>query len=156
MKKKIVSVTKKTKKKVVAPKKLAMAKPSRKVASLVRKPTAKRDVSVERAIAAARAASNIQAIDIRIFDIRDVSSFADCFVICSGQSDRQVNAIADSVVHELKKQGTKPIGVEGQREGEWVLVDYGNVVVHVFHPELRSFYNVEGLWSDAKEIPFKE
>jgi ribosome-associated protein len=73
-------------------------------------------------------------------------------MICSGTSDRQVQAIADSIVMDLKESGFAPISVEGYREGRWVIVDYGDVVIHVFLDALRDFYDLEKLWSHAKRV----
>ena len=84
-----------------------------------------------------------------ILKVKEISSFTDYFVICSGNSDRQVKAIADSVEGVLKKSGVLPLGIEGARTGQWVLMDYGDVVVHVFYEPVREFYDIERLWSDA-------
>ena len=84
-----------------------------------------------------------------VLDLRGISSATDFFVLASGNSDVQVKAIADHVLEELKKQGTRAAHVEGQRGGRWVLLDYIDFVVHVFHPQARSFYQLENLWGDA-------
>lgn len=76
----------------------------------------------------------------------------DYFVICTGRNDRQVRTIAEEVTHELKQAGLPPIGVEGAEEGKWVLIDFADVVVHVFQPEERDFYRLEKLWSDAPRL----
>ncbi|MCK4389934.1 MAG: ribosome silencing factor [Desulfobacterales bacterium] len=94
----------------------------------------------------------MKALDVVLLDLRGLASFADTFIICSGRSHRQVSAIAEFIEHDLKKQGIKPLGVEGLREGHWVLMDYGDVVIHVFYEPVRLFYDLEGLWSDAKRI----
>jgi ribosome-associated protein len=93
-----------------------------------------------------------KAIQVTILDVSNLTSFADAFIICSGRSNRQVTAIADFVQRELKKQGKKPINVEGKKEGHWVLMDYGYVIIHIFYETLRSFYDLEGLWIDAKRL----
>ncbi|MBW1990020.1 MAG: ribosome silencing factor [Deltaproteobacteria bacterium] len=85
-------------------------------------------------------------------DVRGKSSVADFFVLVSGNSSRQVTAIAETIVDEMVKQGRKPLGREGVNEGQWALLDYGDVVVHVFYDPVRSFYDLEGLWSDAPRI----
>ena len=90
-----------------------------------------------------------KANDVVVLDLRTVSSATDWFVIASGTSDTHVSAIADHVVDELKKDGARPINVEGQRGGRWILADYFNFVVHVFHPAAREFYQLERLWGDA-------
>ena len=77
---------------------------------------------------------------------------ADFFVICSGRSDRQVQALASAIVDELRDDGIKPIGMEGKASSRWVLLDYGSVIVHVFAPEEREFYGLERLWSNAAQV----
>lgn len=88
-------------------------------------------------------------------DVRGLTSIADTFIICSGSSNRQVTAIADHVERHLKDNGIRPLSVEGRKEGHWVLMDYGDVIIHVFYKETRSFYDLEGLWVDAKRITTK-
>lgn len=85
-------------------------------------------------------------------DVRGLTSIADTFIICSGRSNRQVCAIADHVERFLKQQGIRPLSVEGRKEGLWVLMDYGDVIIHIFYEETRSFYDLEGLWVDAKRV----
>jgi ribosome-associated protein len=84
-----------------------------------------------------------------VIDLRGISTATDFFVLASGNSDVQVRAIAEHVVDELKLQGARPGHVEGMQGGRWVLLDYINFVVHVFHPEARTFYQLEDLWGDA-------
>ena len=98
------------------------------------------------------AASEKKALNLIVLDVRDLTSIADVFIICSGQSNRQVNAIADAIVAKLKKHKIKPLSVEGTGEGHWVLLDYGHVVIHVFYEPVRAFFDLEGLWADAKRI----
>jgi ribosome-associated protein len=98
------------------------------------------------------AASEKKALNLIVLDVRDLTSIADAFIICSGKSNRQVNAIADSIVAKLKKHKIKPLSVEGTGEGHWVLLDYGHVVIHVFYEPVREFFDLEGLWADAKRI----
>jgi ribosome-associated protein len=93
-----------------------------------------------------------KAQQLVILDVGDLTSVADAFLICSGKSNRQVTAIADYVQRDLKEQGRRPIHIEGKKEGHWVLMDYGDVIIHVFYEPLRRFYDLEGLWSDAKRI----
>ena len=93
-----------------------------------------------------------KAIQVVILDVRNLTSYADVFIICSGRSNRQVTAIADFVQRDLKKKGKKPINVEGKKEGHWVLMDYGDVIIHIFYESLRGFYDLEGLWIDAKQL----
>jgi ribosome-associated protein len=99
-----------------------------------------------------KAASEKKAQDLVVLDVADLTSIADAFIICSGRSNRQVNAIADSIVVNLKKQKIKPLSVEGTGEGHWVLLDYGHVIIHVFYEPVREFFDLEGLWMDAKRI----
>jgi len=90
-----------------------------------------------------------------LLDVRHLTSLADAFLICHGTSNRQVSAIADHIQRDLKKQGIKPLSVDGRKEGHWVLMDYGHVVIHIFYETTRTFYNLEGLWSDARSIQTK-
>jgi ribosome-associated protein len=90
-----------------------------------------------------------KANDVVLMDLRKVSTATDFFVIASGTSDTHVSSIADHVVDELKKEGNRPLNVEGERGGRWVLIDYFSFVVHVFHPAARDFYQLERLWGDA-------
>jgi ribosome-associated protein len=87
-----------------------------------------------------------------LLDVRHLTSLADAFLICHGTSNRQVSAIAEHIQRDLKKQGIKALSVDGLKEGHWVLMDYGHVVIHVFFESTRSFYDLEGLWSDARPI----
>lgn len=87
-----------------------------------------------------------------VLDVHELSSVADIFIICGGRSNRQVKAIAEQTEIELKKDGIRPLSVEGMEEGHWVLMDYGHVIIHVFYEPVRSFYDLEGLWIDAKRI----
>jgi ribosome-associated protein len=90
--------------------------------------------------------------EVVLLDVAELTSVADAFLICSGRSNRQVTAIADSVLRFLKKQGKKPLNIEGKKEGHWVLLDYGEVIIHIFYEPLRKFYDLEGLWIDAKRV----
>jgi len=102
-----------------------------------------------------KAALGRKALGLVVLDVRDLTSVADAFIICSGRSNRQVTAIAESIQIELKKAGIKPLSVEGKKEGLWVLLDYGHVIIHVFYESVRNFYDLEGLWVDAKRIKTK-
>jgi len=104
---------------------------------------------------AALAAEEKKAQDIRILDIRKISPIADFFVICTGTSRTHVQAIADSVEEELEKRGIRLRHVEGYQAGRWILLDFGDLVVHVMQEEERSFYNLERLWGDAVEVEVK-
>jgi len=105
---------------------------------------------------AVRAAESKKAAEVRVFDLREVSTFTDFFVICSGANARQIQAICDEVELELKRAGELPLGVEGYDKAEWVLVDYGDFIVHVFSPAAREFYGLERLWRQAKELKLPE
>ena len=98
---------------------------------------------------AAELARELKARDVIGLDLRGISSATDFFLLASGRSDVQVRAIAEHVVDELKKEGVRPAHVEGLQGGRWVLVDYIDFVVHVFHPQARDFYQLESLWGDA-------
>ena len=93
-----------------------------------------------------------KAENILVLDVKRLTSVADAFLICSGRSNRQVTAIADSVGRTLKKQGIKPLHIEGKTDGHWVLMDYGHVIIHIFYETVREFYDLEGLWRDAKRV----
>jgi len=112
------------------------------------------DISLDttgRVRAAVAAALDRKAEDLRVLHLGPVSDFTDYFLICSGNSQRQVQAIADSIIESLKEDGARPLHVEGQQGGHWVLLDYGDLVVHVFQPEPREFYSLERLWADASD-----
>ena len=100
-------------------------------------------------------ALELKAIDVVALDLRGLSSATDFFVIASGMSDVQVKAVADHVIEELKKEGVRPEHVEGKQGGRWVLVDYIDFVVHVFHHSAREFYQLESLWGDAPHVEFE-
>ncbi|MEX2275141.1 MAG: ribosome silencing factor [Actinomycetota bacterium] len=112
--------------------------------------------SRELAIAAARAAAGKQATDITILDVRDLIAITDYFVLCSGNSERQVRTIVEGVEADSRALGERPVRREGESENRWVLLDYVAVVVHAFGEEERSFYDLERLWSDAPRVPFGE
>lgn len=104
----------------------------------------------------AELAAEVKAINIKILDLTKLSAFTDFFVVCTGSSNRQVCAIADKVVEELKKQDVRPHSKEGYEQGDWVLVDYSDVVLHVFSEESRKHYDLEGFWERAPAMGAKE
>jgi ribosome-associated protein len=101
---------------------------------------------------AVEAVEDRQAIDLKVLDLATVSDFTDYFLICSGGSDRQVQAIADAVDEKLRADQVRPLHQEGMNGGNWVLLDYGDFIVHVFRDETRRFYALERLWGDAPEV----
>jgi len=98
---------------------------------------------------AAALALDKKALEVVILDVRGKTSYTDYVVVASGESERQVSATAEHIREQLKATGVTPIGSEGYETGHWVLLDYAEVVVHVFYTEARAFYDLEGLWSDA-------
>ena len=105
---------------------------------------------------AVRAALDKKASDVVILDLRHTPAFTDFFVLCSGQSTRQVKAIADAVEETLRASKVRPAHVEGYDRAEWILMDYFTFIVHVFTPQTRAFYSLERLWGDAKRIEVTE
>jgi ribosome-associated protein len=111
------------------------------------------DLDIERLVRlAARTASDKKATDLVLLDLRSVASFTEYFLICSGTSSRQVQAISDAIEDELRKNGKRPLHIEGRSSGEWVLLDYGDFIVHVFTGASRKFYDLERLWRDAGRV----
>lgn len=106
----------------------------------------------ERLLMCVNALLQKKARGLTILNVSAVSSFTDYFVICSGSSDRQVQALADAVREDMKKSGIIPLGVEGHSGGKWVLLDYIDVIVHVFYEPVREFYDLEHLWPDAPRM----
>jgi len=105
---------------------------------------------------AIRAALDKKASEVVLLDLRNTPAFTDFFVLCSGQSTRQVKAIADAVEEALKTAKMRPSHIEGYNRGEWVLMDYFTFIVHVFTPQTREFYSLERLWGDAERIEISE
>ena len=119
---------------------------------IVEKPTtfAELDPEVQLAI---RAAADKKAFDIVALDLREIASFTEFFIIASGANQRQVQAIADDVNEQLKKQlQTRPVRMEGYNAAEWVLLDYGDFIFHIFNKESREFYDLARLWRDARKV----
>lgn len=111
--------------------------------------------SLERALKCAEFALDKKGVDVKILEIAKISSIADYLVLATGMSDKQVQAIADSVKKGLKKFG-KALDIEGAREGKWVVIDYGDVLVHVFVDELRHYYDLDELWGEAPLVDIPE
>lgn len=101
---------------------------------------------------AARILLEKKAQDVVILDVSQLSSFTDFFLICSGQSHRQVQALSRHVEDALRREGLKPLGIEGLEEGNWVLLDFNDVIIHIYYQPWREFYDLEGLWSDAARL----
>jgi ribosome-associated protein len=101
---------------------------------------------------AVAAAEDRKAVDLRVLHLEKVSDFTDYFLICSGTSERQVQAIADSVQERMREERVRPLHVEGYNRGQWILLDYGDFVVHIFQEEPRRFYSLERLWGDAPDV----
>jgi ribosome-associated protein len=102
-------------------------------------------------------ASEKKAMNLVALDLREVASFAEFFVICSGANQRQVQAISDEINEQLKKHfKSRPVRIEGYSGAEWVLLDYGDFIVHIFDKDARDFYDLERLWRDAKKVEIPE
>jgi len=103
-----------------------------------------------------RAAIEKKAQNPVLLELKGITSITDYFLLCSGKSDRQVQAIAQAIEEALKKRGIQPLGQEGMREGKWILIDYEDVVVHIFLEPVRKFYDLEGLWIDAPRVDLQK
>jgi ribosome-associated protein len=106
----------------------------------------------ERIVTALHAAADKKALDLVVLDLREIASFTDFFVLSSGANERQVQAISDEVLEKLKKGGHPAARVEGRKTAEWILLDYGDFIVHVFADKARKFYDLERLWREAKRV----
>ena len=121
-------------------------------------PTAEKLVESPTWLIAVRAAEAKQATDIKVLDLTGITSFADYFVICTGSNSKQIQAISDEVGIQLKRQARElPNSLEGYNQSEWVLADYGDLLVHIFSPKARAYYDLERLWRTGKnvEIPLE-
>jgi ribosome-associated protein len=97
------------------------------------------------------ALDDMKAVNVKVLDVRGLTDIADVMIIASGTSDRHVKSIADHVVEKAKESGFRPLGKEGERDGEWVLVDLQDIIVHVMLPRVREFYGLERLWDNGEE-----
>jgi ribosome-associated protein len=97
-----------------------------------------------------------KAIDPILMEVGALTSFTDYFLVASGNSSRQVQAISQHMARRLREEGFKPVGIEGEQEGHWVLMDYGDVVIHIFYQPVREFYDLEGLWTEAPRVVHHE
>lgn len=112
--------------------------------------------SKKKAILAAQAALDRKAHDLVVLEVRKISTLADYFLICSGRTSRQTHAIAEAVDEALRKDHVRGGHIEGAAEGRWILMDYGDVVVHIFDDPTRAYYDLERLWGDAPRVPVDE
>jgi ribosome-associated protein len=112
--------------------------------------------ALERCKIAARIADDNRARDILLLDLRAATPLVDFFVIASANSRRQANAIASEIDQEMKKIGEKKLGMEGTEEGRWILIDYGDFVVHVFSEDARTYYDLEQIWGDATRVEWRD
>jgi ribosome-associated protein len=110
----------------------------------------------EAVVIAARAAGEKKATDIVVLDLRQIASFTEYFLICTGANPRQVKAISDGIEEQLRKTGKRPLHIEGYSSAEWILLDYGDFIAHVFSSASRRFYDLERLWRDGKRIEIKD
>jgi len=118
--------------------------------------TLKNSDSKEKAVTAANTAADKKAADTVILELTDLSSIADYFIICTGENQAQIRAISEAIKEGFQKQNISPIGVEGLKFARWVLMDYGDIIVHIFSRETRDFYELERFWIDAPRVPFEE
>jgi ribosome-associated protein len=116
----------------------------------------KADLARELALSIAEAALDKKALNVEIIDVTDKVDYTDYVVVMSASSDRQANAIAKNVDAEMSKRGSRPSSVEGLPQGAWVLMDFGDVVVHIFHEDTRGYYDLEALWYDAARVEVKD
>lgn len=112
--------------------------------------------SLEKSETCARLALENKALDVVILELIGTTALADYFLVCGGTSERHTQAMADHIEHSLKQRGIMPRGVEGRTRGRWILMDYGDVIVHIFQEAERVFYDLEALWSDCPRIPVSD
>src|SRR5688572_21466477 len=112
--------------------------------------------AIERALTLVGAALDKKASQLVLLEVRDLTSIADYFIICSGRSDRQVQSIAQGIEENLSEVGLSPLSVEGAQRGHWVLMDFSDVIVHVFYDPVREFYDLDGLWGHAPRVELPE
>jgi ribosome-associated protein len=146
--------------KAPAPKKASLKRSTTPKAAAARASTIKRSVPVEEspgkriALAVAEAGLDKKAVNVEIIDVLGKVDYADYLVVMSGRSDRQVAALARGIEEDVRiKTKTRCLGVEGVQQGRWVLMDFGDVVVHIFHEDVRGYYDIESLWMDAARVP---
>ena len=114
------------------------------------------DIGLQRALLAAQTAEDNRGTNIAVLDMRELTSMFDYFVLASGASRRQLHAMSEEIDHALEDQmGDRRLGIEGYQQSRWILLDYGDVVIHLFEPEMRAYYALEDLWGHAKRVPLK-
>ncbi|MDA8155825.1 MAG: ribosome silencing factor [Actinomycetota bacterium] len=112
--------------------------------------------SRDKAIRIASLASDKKASGLVIMEMKDLTSYADYFVICTAESSTQIKAISDNIVENMQKEGQRPLSVEGLSQSKWVLLDYADVIAHIFDPDTRLFYDLEKLWLDAPRVEMQQ
>jgi ribosome-associated protein len=112
--------------------------------------------SLDKALLCMKIIKERKAVDPILFEVGKMTDLTDYFIIAGGNSSRQVQAIIQYVVRRMREKGLRPLGVEGEQEGHWVLMDYGDVVIHVFYQPVREFYDLEGLWIEAPRVEIYE
>jgi ribosome-associated protein len=112
--------------------------------------------SLEKALACMRIIKERKAVDPILFEVGKMTDLTDYFIIAGGNSSRQVQAISLHVARRMREEGCRALGVEGEQEGHWVLMDYGDVIIHIFYQPVREFYDLEGLWIDAPRVEMYE
>jgi ribosome-associated protein len=116
----------------------------------------KQDMALQRALLAAKTAEENRGKDIVVLDLRELTPMFDYFIVASGTSRRQLHAMSEEIDHALEdRMGDKRLGIEGYEESRWILLDYGDLVIHLFEPETREYYAIEELWAEAKRVPFE-
>ena len=108
------------------------------------------------ALLAAEVCSDKKAKDIVVLDVRKITTISDYFIVCSTSNERQARAIAEDLRLKMRDLGKRELGVEGMQDGRWVLQDFADIVLHIFHESQREFYDIDGLWSDAKQVRWKK
>jgi ribosome-associated protein len=112
--------------------------------------------SLEKALLCMKIIKERKAVDPILFEVGKMTDLTDYFIIAGGNSSRQVQAISQHVARRMREEGCRPLGVEGEQEGHWVLMDYGDVIIHIFYQPVREFYDLEGLWIDAPRVEMYE
>jgi len=112
--------------------------------------------SLEKSFACARMIYDKKGKNLEILELKNISPLSDYFIVCSGTSDRHVKALANHIEISMKEKGSFPLGIEGLREGKWVLMDYDDIIIHIFQEDDRGFYDLENLWLDCPRIPFTD